>query len=550
MIFFINILIHFFIILKLTYSLEAGFKIYNSTNSEIIAYRTCSGLLNRIENIQTYCYYDNEYSNFWINNSLTNPINILNKSEYFELCSKKNTKGLILYNFTKHQTMLPNILTLASIYNYVPIEKYMIYLFPNKTIMINIDELWNNFTPQMSTIYMFENYINHTNNLAKINPGYDVHDHPFHPQPNPHKIYDFHFIDYAIQNKMFIIFLLNGCIPYTLDYKIYSDIFKNNPWDSPIKIYGYDDTWAILGDIFEAETICNKEHNLGQIATTSFKNAAFHSNYNKENQNKKKIQNFPNKTIIFNHSKSYFSFVYGDGDNTAIVQSDFLKRFQEKINICKQNINDCIPINWGISRHLNELSPKILKWFFDRSKETKNDYFLLPPSGDLYAYPSLMKNDDMQKFIQNTENDCKLLSCNAAISWEFFTTWNHAIHNYFPKYNHSNIMNGFFLLNVPYLFPILKLKSYILKISDNVVLFKPIIVWYEYFVKNLKPYHIVNILNNANPGTISYIFIQSNVPIQDILSVYYNLSEHIEIVDYYTLIQLSFQKLNFENLKI
>ena len=42
---------------------------------------------------------------------------------------------------------------------------------------------------------------------------------------------------------------------------------QHNPWNEPVTVYGYDDAWALAGDLFEAETNCVKEHNLGQSAT-------------------------------------------------------------------------------------------------------------------------------------------------------------------------------------------------------------------------------------------------------------------------------------------
>ena len=39
-----------------------------------------------------------------------------------------------------------------------------------------------------------------------------------------------------------------------------------NSWPRPITVFGYDDTFAVAGDLFEAETTCVKEHNMGQVS--------------------------------------------------------------------------------------------------------------------------------------------------------------------------------------------------------------------------------------------------------------------------------------------
>jgi len=70
-------------------------------------------------------------------------------------------------------------------------------------------------------------------------------------------------IDFCVKKRMFVMFLINNCIPYTEDHKLMEEIIKDNPSPKTITVYGYDDTWGIEGDLFEAETNCVKERNLG-----------------------------------------------------------------------------------------------------------------------------------------------------------------------------------------------------------------------------------------------------------------------------------------------
>ncbi len=76
-----------------------------------------------------------------------------------------------------------------------------------------------------------------------------------------------------------------------------------------------------------------------------------------------------------------------------------------------------------------------------------------------------MKGQDQANFVKNTENDCETLDTSGTSAWdydheirawEWFGSWEHAIKTYFPfpLYAENNIVRGFFLINVPYLFPI------------------------------------------------------------------------------------------------
>ena len=52
---------------------------------------------------------------------------------------------------------------------------------------------------------------------------------------------------------------------------------KEGPWPKPMSVMGYEDSWKIAGDLFEAETDCNYVHNMGQIASSGVNNLAFYS---------------------------------------------------------------------------------------------------------------------------------------------------------------------------------------------------------------------------------------------------------------------------------
>ena len=65
------------------------------------------------------------------------------------------------------------------------------------------------------------------------------------------------------------------------------------------------------------------------------------------------------------------------------------------------------------------ITPEIVKWYYGKAKTTGQDFFLLPPSGYLYAYPGLMSGDDQARFVQQTEDSARLLNSSGTVDWEF-----------------------------------------------------------------------------------------------------------------------------------
>lgn len=84
------------------------------------------------------------------------------------------------------------------------------------------------------------------------------------------------------------------------------------------------------------------------------------------------------------------------------------------------------------------------------------DYFTLPPSGHLYAYPGLMSSNDQASFVGSTEADATLLNASSTVEWEFAGTWGGAIAHYVPRYAQRGIVRALFAVNVPYMLPVLE----------------------------------------------------------------------------------------------
>ena len=106
---------------------------------------------------------------------------------------------------------------------------------------------------------------------------------------------------------------------------------------------------------------------------------------------------------------------------------------------------------------------------------TQRDWFVLPPSGDTYAYPGEMNTSDQDTFVNRTEHDAWLMNTSSLVAWEIATTWPQAISNYFPKYGPGKRIRACFTVNVPFMLPILLLNGdeHFKVLESGVVLFSP-----------------------------------------------------------------------------
>jgi hypothetical protein len=148
-----------------------------------------------------------------------------------------------------------------------------------------------------------------------------------------------------------------------------------------------------------------------------------------------------------------------------------------RVGYCNDDPNGCFPLIWSISPKMRESCSLWIEWFYESAKKTGKDFFILPPSGDLYSYPSLMSGQDQANFVKNTEDDVMNLDTSGSVAWEWIFSWEHAIKNYFPLYSLNNIVRGFFLVSVPYPFPIEAFFGTYKVIGGNTVLFKPLADW-------------------------------------------------------------------------
>ncbi len=100
---------------------------------------------------------------------------------------------------------------------------------------------------------------------------------------------------------------------------------------------------------------------------------------------------------------------------------------------------------------LSTLSPHlaIMRWFFSAAAATQRDFFVLSPSGHLYAYPGHMSPAAQAAFVAATEHDAYIMNSSSTCEWEFFNTWAVGLGVYLPVYSRNSVIKAAFATNVP-----------------------------------------------------------------------------------------------------
>ena len=192
-------------------------------------------------------------------------------------------------------------------------------------------------------------------------------------------------------------------------------------------------------------------------------------------------------------------------------------------------------------------------WYYDGALKTGNDYFVLPPSGDLYSYPGQFQPDDQQRFVRRTERDCVLMNTSGTVEWEWFDTWPQALQNYYPRYSEKGIVRGLFAVNVPYPLPVwLFGPDEFYKVIDDhglqfpapLVLFRPR-EWRgatSHSDKNsLFAADFAKEINDYPPGTVTAIYLTSDGggKLDDPYELVALLNEHVEVVNHETVVDFA-----------
>jgi len=521
-----------------------------------IAVQVCAGILNRAgaSNANTvYTLLTQPYDSDWLFDAeqVSDPT-LTSSDDVLSRCLLDSSiKGYIKYNYKDQQVVVPNLITLAAVLDAVLLEEGHPALVGATQVYDAVTE-WQGFSGLDASEYMYTHHVGATSTLAWMNPGYDGFANATHPpltgDLNPG------LIDYIVKERIFNFYLNNACIPTTDDYSFTKRMTSHNPWPRPIPVYGYGDEYPVAGDIFEAETNCNREHNMGQIASSGTNNLAFLS---RKPEITTPLQSNPAELESFNASTTYISFIMGDGDNVQYLKTSRRDWMMERVSRCDADPSymGCFPLSWSISPHPRFFAPDWWYWFFNQSYATKHDYFVLPPSGDLYSYPSEMPADVQAQYVKDTERDCELLTTSGSVHWEFLGHWGKAMGEYFPQYSPAGIVKGFFAVNVPYNVPMVEVfrpGEFYKIVGDNVVVFRPREWRGTEFSRNvplsrrqfLSVKEQTAVLEHLPPGSMTCLYITSDGGggLDMIYDLVKGLDSRIKVVSHEALIDLALQR--------
>jgi hypothetical protein len=510
-----------------------------------LAVQACAGLKNRGLGGSVYVQFDSNDGD-WLGSLDLNPENTVTGAEFIESCALEIGR-CVHYDYNRQKALLPNILTVASVLGAIPADDEL-GLACEDTVFDASTTFADKDTPLLATRYVFENFANRTTGLAMLNPGYDTSGED---QANPPLTRDMppYLVDFVFSERLFVTFLVNGCIDDDPEHELLDEIVNAGNWPLPLGVYGYYDVWLVGGGyLYEAQTRCLDSRNMGEIATTT-NNLSFFSTRRPSITKPSQLATNEAEDITYDPQKTYVAFVVGDGDNVAYMLSARKQWLTERMTRCEESPDDCRPLTWTVSPHLPTLAPDVLEWYYASARQTGHDYFALPPSGHLYAYPASLAESAQDRFVSETEADARLLGTHSTVDWEWFTTWNDAVNDFLPKYAMGNVIQGIIAVNVPYLieaFPSWGDDKFYEVIDEKVVLFRPR-EWRgidDSDKFHLSPAIMADEIANYPRGTVTAIYMTSDGGLS--LENSYEaltglLADHVELVDADTAARLALE---------
>jgi hypothetical protein len=419
-----------------------------SAASTQLSVQACAGLYNRREGGSVFVELE-AHDKVWVDELPLKADETVAEADFLKRCVA-DFPACVRYDYKGQQALLPNILTVASVLGAVPVADGQAIVCSNPAFDAT-QVLADKNTPELATRYVFEQYGKQTTGLAMLTPGYD--EHPT-DSARPTLTTDMQpaLVDFVFSKKLFALYLVNGCIAGNPENEVLSTIVNAGNWPTPLPVYGYNSTWNVLGgDLYEAQTRCLDSRNMGAIASMTG-NLSFYSSVKAPIAEANVVKQNDLEAITYDASKTYVAFLVGDGDNIGYMMTTRHDWFRQRIDACAAD-SACPPLTWTISPHLATIAPDLLRWYYDQSHKTKKDYFALPPSGHLYAYPASLADQDQDRFVAATEKDARVLGITGTVHWEWFDSWHNAEDNFLPKYaTAGGAIRGVFPVNVPYKF--------------------------------------------------------------------------------------------------
>lgn len=415
-----------------------------------LAVQACAGLRNRQRGGSTYVQSEVNDAR-WLDELALTPSETVDAAAFLDSCMTE-FPACVRYSYASQQELLPNILTAAAALEALPLDTSLAADCSDVVLDATV-ELADRTTRYLATEYAYRHFLDRTTGLAMLNPGYEQ-DTLNHANPRIVRDMSPALVDYVFAHKLFVVFLVNGCIDGNPEKGLLSDIVNSGQWPTPLGVFGYNNSWLIGGYLHEAQTRCLDSRNMGAIPTETG-NLSFFSTRREPIEESGQLEQNPAEDIAYDPNKTYVAFVVGDGDNVRFIMTSRQEWLRQRLDDCAQPDSPCSPLTWTISPHLPNLAPDVLEWYYRTTRATGSDYFTLPPSGHLYAYPTSLREEDGDRFVDATERDAQILGIQGTVHWDWFTTWNDAMSRFLPKYAKvGGPIRGIFPINVPYSVPV------------------------------------------------------------------------------------------------
>jgi len=545
-----------------------------------LALLACQGLINRPQEGQeeetaVYTLKDG-WDLEWLDTALEqdpgwNVINIDKDPFLNYVCATKNFSKLI-YSKERHHEIIPQLITLAGVLDAVPLDTDsgmdQDSAWVNHEVVFDAAASFPEVSELIATEFVFDTYGHLTTGVSMMNPGWkqpdDLHplDHDLVHDPNVG------LADFIIKERIFNFFLYTGCVPLTESHDLMTRMMTDErmSWKKPVEVFGYNDAVHLFGSVFEAETNCIAQHNMGQVASSGINNFSF---FNRREaivtgdeligylgSLQKTRSDIAEGKLIYDPSITYMTFIIGDGDNIAFMKGGRRGWMKERVATCQEtDTGDCsFPLAFSMSPHLPYLAPDWLRWYYQQINTTGSDVIVLPPSGHLYSYPGMMDHETQARFANSTNRDCQILSSRGTVHWEWFYSWATTFETYFPKYvGHSSCINAFFATNVPYNFPTNVLwNDHYKVVGEEIVVFKPR-EWRGTNKDGAPPFSDKNYLTEAEMaaeingyplGSVSHLYLTSDggMNLPTLYTMVAMLGEHVKVVNHEELTEMARQR--------
>ncbi|MCA9574237.1 MAG: hypothetical protein KC668_02340, partial [Myxococcales bacterium] len=261
--------------------------------------------------------------------------------------------GCVRYAYDTQREILPSIMTVAAAHG-APMLADESPVRCEDPIVDATEVFAGRNTQLLATQYVYENYLDETTGLAMLNPGYDRFAADL---ANPSLTDDMSvaLVDFVFERKLFVAFLVNGCIQGHPERDLLSSIVNESAWPKPLPVYGYNDSWLVQGYVYEAQTRCLESANMGAIPTRT-SNLSFFGSRRPPIERSGELPLNPPQEVTYDPTKVYVAFVVGDGDNVRYIMSTRRDWMEERTALCRDASPACPPLSWTISPHLPELA--------------------------------------------------------------------------------------------------------------------------------------------------------------------------------------------------